>query len=78
MRQCGIEIGVHKHRVMEILAANGHQANTTVDQLAATEQQSQQEYLATSRILSSDRKRFVKMIEDIENDFTGSKNPRTS
>jgi hypothetical protein len=65
---CGGSLGIHSSRVISILLRNGHTVNTTNGQKLAAEKECREEYLATALLLSSDRKRFGKLVEDIEND----------
>jgi hypothetical protein len=65
---CGGSPGIHPSRVNSILLRNGHNINTTNGQKIAAEKECREEYLATALLLSSDRKRFGKLVEDIEND----------
>jgi hypothetical protein len=65
---CGGDLGIHSHRVVEILGRNGTSVDPTDSQLLSAQTKAQDDYLATACMLSSDRKRFGKLIEDLEND----------
>jgi hypothetical protein len=69
VNHCGGDLGVHSSRVVEILSRNGTSVNPSDPQLLSAQTEAQDEYLATAFLLSSDRKGFGKLIEDLENDF---------
>jgi hypothetical protein len=78
IEHCGGSV-VDEDMVADMLPENVDRFDATRDQITAARKEAKEQYLAVAFLLSSDRNRYGKLIEDLENDYTqgGCKYPVT-
>jgi hypothetical protein len=71
IEHCGGSIGQEPGLVQKVLQDRGKSSNTaTADETREAQNAAQQQYLAVAFLLGSDRNRYGKLLEDLENDYT--------